>query len=122
MIFLGMDFSLGSGSRSSWATFTIDTSYFEEKDSKSVGATPQNLGAVNSTKLLVYLTISAAGVTALQKKIFFKPGSFRVTNFPHEMAWRSHLINYITKKPDRNRNFSFPFFPLFFTSILITSS
>jgi hypothetical protein len=72
MIFLAMGYSLGSRSRSSWATFIIDTSYFEEKDSKSVGATPQNLGMVNSTKLLVYLTISAAGVTALQKKNLFQ--------------------------------------------------
>ena len=121
-IFRGMDSPLGSESRSSWATFIIDIWYFEEKNSKSARATPQNLRAVKSTKLLVYLTRSAVGVPSLQKKIFFKPGSFRVPNFPHEMAWRSHLINYITKKPERNRNFSFPFFPLFFTSILTTSS
>ena len=117
-----MDSPLGSESRSSWATFIIDIWYFEEKNSKSARATPQNLRAVKSTKLLVYLTRSAVGVPSLQKKIFFKPGSFRVPNFPHEMAWRSHLINYITKKPERNRNFSFPFFLLFFTSILTTTS
>jgi hypothetical protein len=108
-----MDYSLGSESRSSWATFIIDIWYFEEKNSKSARATPQNLRGVKSTKLLVYVTRSAAGVTSFPKKLFFKSGCFRVPNFPHEMAWRSHLINSITKKPDRNRNFHFPFFPCF---------
>ena len=105
-----------------WATFIIDIWYFKEKNSKSAAATPQNLRTVKSIKLLVYLTRSAAGVASFQKKNFFKSGCFGIPNFPHEMAWRSHLINYITKKPDRNKKFSFPFFPLFFTSILTTSS
>ena len=121
-IFRGIDYSLGSESRSSWASFIIDISYFEEKNSQSQQYIPQNLRAVKSIKLLVYLTRSAAGVASFQKKNFFKSGCFGVPNFPHEMAWRSHLINYITKKPDRNKKISFPFFPLFFTSILTTSS
>ena len=38
----GMDNPLGSESRSSRGTFIIDIWYFEEKNSKSAGTTPQN--------------------------------------------------------------------------------
>ena len=71
-IFLGMDYSLGSESRSSWASFGIDIWYFEEKNSESARATPQNLRAVKFTKSLVYLTRSAVGVASFQKKKLFQ--------------------------------------------------
>ena len=71
-IFRGMNYSLGSEYRSSWATFIIDILYFKEKNSKSAAATPQNLRTVKSIKLLVYLIRSAAGVTSLQKEKLFQ--------------------------------------------------
>ena len=55
-IFRGIDYSLGSESRSSRASFGIDISYFEEENSQSQQYIPQNLRAVKSIKLLVYPT------------------------------------------------------------------
>ena len=116
-----MDSSLGSESRSSWATFITDLWYFEEKNSKSARAAPQNLRAVKSIKLLVYLTRSAAGLPSLQKKPFSSQVHSGYLIF--HMKWPGEAIwSILLPENQTNKIFSFPFFPLFFTSILTTSS
>ena len=109
-----MDSPLGSESRSSWATFIIDIWYFEEKNSKSARATPQNLRAVKSTKLLVYLTKSAVGVLSLQKKKSFSsqvPSGYLIFHmkWPGEAIWSIIL----PKNQRETEIFHFPFFSCF---------
>ena len=121
-IFRGMDRALGSESRSSWATFIIDLWYFEEKNSKSARATPQNLRAVKSTKLLVYLTRSAAGLPSLQKKTFSSQVPSRYLNFhmkwPGEAIWLILLPKNQTETKKIHFHFSPCFSPLSWLQVL----
>ena len=112
-IFWGIDYSLVSESRSSWASFGIDIWYFEEKNSESARATPQNLRAVKFTKSLVYLTRSAAGVASFQKKTFSSQVASGYLIF--HMKWPGEAIWSILlpKNQTETKKFHFPFSPCF---------